>query len=474
MRILQVCPRFPYPLKDGGTIAMYNMIAAYHEAGHEVTVYAMNTRKHRTSLSDLPIKLLQIADYHVVDADTSPSPVEALGNLFFSNESYHIERFYSQSFEKGLLKILEEADPFDIIQLETLFMAPYATAIRKHEKVQSSKIVLRAHNVEHEIWEREAKQTQAPWLQYYLEVTAERLKNYEVGLIGKEVLDAIVTVTERDVKKLKDLGAKMPLHTYPIGLEMQRYSAYLSKDSQWEHPSVFFIGALDWIPNAQGLDWFISEVWPLIHSRYPQVNFYIAGRNMPNKYQTDAARNIIALGEVEDAYEFMRTKAIMVVPLFSGGGMRVKIIEGMALEKAIVATSVALEGINLHDGNQAFIANDPMGFANCVSILIEKRQACLTMGLNARMLVDKNYNHAKISKDLLTFFQSVDTVSAKAAKIKAKKEEEAAKKAAEKAKERQVNLVKIIHGVENTTKSLTKHSADLLTSLRGKKKQGDS
>ena len=138
------------------------------------------------------------------------------------------------------------------------------------------------------------------------------------------------------------------------------------------------------------------------------------------------------LGEVKDAYEFMRSKAIMVVPIFTGSGMRVKIIEGMALGKAIVATTMAAEGLKIRHGNHLLIADEPNAFADCISMLIEKPGMLEVIGRHARQYSRSAFDNHTIIEKLLAFYQKLIEE-----RKKKKEAEEAAKKAAEKEKDKE-------------------------------------
>ncbi len=118
-----------------------------------------------------------------------------------------------------------------------------------------------------------------------------------------------------------------------------------------QRQSVFHLGSLDWMPNQEGVKWFVESVWPLVLAEQPKATFHIAGRDIPdwvNAYH--GKNNVFVAGEVNNAADFMNSKEIMIVPLKSGSGMRVKIIEGFAAHKAIVSTTVGAEGINYENG----------------------------------------------------------------------------------------------------------------------------
>ena len=130
MKILCLCTKFPHPPKDGGTMAMLSMIRGFYRAGHEVTVLTMNTPKHYVVLNSIPDEVKMMAEFHAVDVNTQVNWFDATANLLFSRESYHVLRFTSQAFRSELERLLN-LNQYDIVQLETLYMAPYISTIRK-------------------------------------------------------------------------------------------------------------------------------------------------------------------------------------------------------------------------------------------------------------------------------------------------------------------------------------------------------
>jgi polysaccharide biosynthesis protein PslH len=171
MKILQVTNKVPYPANDGGAIACMNLTRGFALLGHEVTVFAMNTLKHHTEISEIPESVKDWAEFRLVDVPARISPVDATINLLFSGKPYNAVRFISKPFAKKLKQLLQEKE-FDIIQLEGLYVCPYIPLIRKYS---NAKIVYRAHNIEHEIWERTAA-ISTGIKRIYLKILAKRIK----------------------------------------------------------------------------------------------------------------------------------------------------------------------------------------------------------------------------------------------------------------------------------------------------------
>ena len=396
MNILQITNKVPYPVKDGGAIACMNLTRGFSFLGHKVTIVAMNTVKHNITLNEIPDSIKELADFKLVNVPARISPVSALLNLVFSKKPYNAVRFISGTFANELRKILQ-ANSFDIIQLEGLYVCPYIPMIRKYSQ---AKIVYRAHNIEHEIWSRTA--VMASGIEkWYLKILAKRIKIFETQLLNK--YDLLVPITERDGVILDKLGNKKPRHISQTGIDS---SVLIPNVKNLVHPTLFHIGSLEWAPNQEGLIWFVENCWPEIREKYPHLQFFIAGRNAPDWFKRKMNQpNIVFLGEIADAYEFINSKSIMVVPLHSGSGMRIKIIEGMALGKPIVTTNVGTEGISTTSGLNIVIAEDAKGFVDSIALLIENREFFDKISRNAIEYIHSKFDNLTSAGALIEFYK---------------------------------------------------------------------
>lgn len=398
MNILQLCNKLPYPPKDGGSIATLNLSKGFAKSGNNVCILAINTNKHFTALNTIPKDIQDKITFKAVEVNTDIKISKALNNLLFSTKAYNATRFLDSEFERELISMLK-SESFDVIQLEGLYMAQYINVIRKHS---NAIIALRSHNIEHEIWHRSARQTRSLLKKYYLNNLASRIKKLKICLLNK--YDVLIPITQRDADIYKKLGNNKPVFVSQTGIN---YSELKQADINVEYPSLFHMGALDWPPNQEGITWFIKYVWPGIIGKFPDLKFYIAGRNAPAwLIKSLNHKNIIYLGEVENAYKFMQEKAIMVVPLLSGSGMRIKIIEGMALGKTIISTSIGSEGINCQEGKEIIIANSKEEFILKLEKLISNKKIFVEIGKNAVKFVLENFDNNKISDSLMNFYKS--------------------------------------------------------------------
>jgi len=397
MRILIIVNKVPYPPKDGGSIATLTLARHFSYLGHEVDILAMNTSKHYFRLDLLPLKLSNNIRFIGVDTPALISVKGALKNLFFSNKAYIAERFYTEKFRLKLEELLYEQD-YDIIQLEGSYMGMYMPSIRSHS---SAKVAMRAHNLEYEIWERTAKNSF--FLKgFYFSNLAKRIKKLEKLQLNS--FHAMIPITQRDANTLKSLGCRIPMHITPTGIDVEEAKM---DTNHIEFPSLFHIGALDWPPNQEGLMWFFDKIWPLVLEKHPNLTFYLAGRNAPDKIKSLVVQNLVYLGEVDSATEFMNSKAIGIVPLLSGSGMRIKIVEGMALGKTMLTTTLGVEGIPAKDGKEVMIADDPKDFADKICSLVENRELFDEIGKNAFNFVHQSFDNRIIAKSLIEFYKSL-------------------------------------------------------------------
>ncbi|RMD72937.1 MAG: glycosyltransferase, partial [Bacteroidetes bacterium] len=378
MKILQVCKKFPYPLKDGESVVVTHLARALDELGCEVTLLTMNTTKHYFPVSELPADFDHYRDLHAVRVDNGIHLWGAVRNLF-EGSSYHAVRFQDEAFRRALIALLQRQH-FDVVQLETPFLAPYIPDIRRHS---DALVVMRSHNVEHEIWERYAANRFWP-LRWYLREQARRLKAFELEHLHD--YDLLVTITQRDLDHFRQLGYDGPAFVTPVGLDIRDYVPDI-RSFRKKPLSACFIGSLDWLPNQEGLEWLLTRVWPLVLDKAPEARLHIAGRNMPGRFRQWKQRGVVVEGEVPSATEFINAHSIMVAPLFSGSGMRVKILEGMALAKAVVTTPLGLEGIEASHEREVLLAEAPEAFAQALITLMERPEQALALGERARKLV---------------------------------------------------------------------------------------
>ncbi|MBE0648887.1 MAG: glycosyltransferase [Bacteroidales bacterium] len=406
MKILVISNKSPYPPREGGPIAMNMVVEGLISEGHQVKVLAVNSFKYNIGPDDIPEAYRLKTGIELIDVDLRIKPLAAFLNLF-TGRSYHVERFISSNFRKRLVEVLK-AEPFDIVQMETIFVAPYLKTVRANS---DAKVVLRAHNIEYLIWHRVAEGIQNPVKRLYMRHLADTLKRYELSMLPR--FDGIAAITEKDAEYFSGqlaVGSGQwavgsgQLAAIPFGIDLDNFPPPVPSE---EPVSLFSIGAMNWIPNAEGVRWFLHHVWPEVHKEFPSLKYYLAGREMPDWMLRMSFPNVEVLGEVDDAREFIDTHGIMIVPLLSGSGIRIKIIEGMAAGKAIISTMIGAEGIDCTNGKNILVANAPCEFIDMISLCLGDMERCAKLGQAARRLVETTYDRRLIIQKLISFYKQL-------------------------------------------------------------------
>ena len=396
MKILLLCNKPPYPASEGGPMAMNSIITGLLEAGHQVKILAVNSEKFNVKESSIPEDYKKKTGIELIDVDLTIKPIKALLNLF-TKKSYHVERFISKEFKDRLVEVLKK-EQYDVVQLEMLYMAPYIATIREHSKAM---VVLRAHNVEHKIWERVAKETKFFIKRWYINHLAKTLKEYELSVI--ETVDGIAAITRKDAALFRKYCSK-PVIDIPYGIYPEEFTPKYDIKNQ---PKFYHIGSMNWMPNEEGIRWFIDEVLPKTVEKVPDFVYHLAGRNMPEWLTTMKNPHVNVIGEVPDAKEFVGNHDIAIVPLLSGSGIRIKIIESMAMGKTVITTRVGAEGILYDEEVNLIIAENIAKMVEAIRSLNEHPETAVRIGKAARKLVEETYDNRKIIARLLMFYEQI-------------------------------------------------------------------
>lgn len=399
MNILQIANKAIFP-PDGGSLAILSLAKAYIRNGHNVHLLNMITHKHFNKVDIIEHEYKDFLKLSGIKVNTQISYIRLLLNFLFSNKPHISQRFISKKFNNKLELILNE-NSFDFVQIEGLYVLQYINTIRKKFK---GKILYRSHNIEFLIWKRNFEKTSSILKKIYFKSLFNRLQKLEKKLIN--TYDYLIPISQTDANIYTKLGNNKPVLTSPFGIDFKKIKEQSIDNNKSHAQNINYIGALDWIPNQEGLLWFIDNCFPSVLKSFPHVKLNIAGRNAPKWLQKKIEhKNILFLGEVKNAYEFIQTPGVMIVPLFAGSGMRVKIIEGMALKKTIIATNIATEGIHCIHNKNIILANNIKDFVNSIINLLIKPELQINIGTNAHDFVKEHFDFEKIGSDILNFIK---------------------------------------------------------------------
>lgn len=393
MNALFLSTKVPYPAKDGGALGTVTFVSQLRSLGYRVTILSANTPKHFTNLE---ANSESEPDLIAVPVNTRISFLHLLLNLLFSKKPYLVTRFYNSRFKKELTRLLL-TQSYNVIQLEGSQMGIYLSLIRN---IVNTPVILRAHNIEYMLWENISSTEKSPLKKLYLRIQAKRYQNFEKALYRK--VDFILPVSPVDEQIIRKIASVDKICTISFAVNTDKVH-----EKPIDNNAIFYIGALDWIPNQQGLIWFLEKVWPVVLTKFPDLTFHIAGRNAPNWLQERLhVKNICFYGEVDDADTFASQFKIMVVPVLSGSGIRIKILEAMAMKKAIVTTSKGAEGLDINH-TELKIADSPKEFINNLSELIMNVGLQKTMGDEAFSFVLNNFSISCYKKKIEDCYKQV-------------------------------------------------------------------
>jgi glycosyltransferase involved in cell wall biosynthesis len=390
----------PFPPSDGGAQLMHFTTKALLANNIDVKTLAINPTRNFINVETLPREYVSSTKFEAVKINTKINLLNLFLNLF-KKESYFIERFFSKEFEHKLKSILE-SESYDIVHLEHLYLCKYIDAIRE---VSDARILLRPQNVEFIIWERYLKCIKNPFKKMFLKTAIRRLKKYEQNV--NDQLDGIAALTQQDADIFSSFSDTIPVTIVPMGYDYERLTGYDFHKQYHSSPVVYHLGSMDWLPNVEAVRWFLNQVLPILNQTIVSFKITIAGSNMPKWVYRYQSKEIEISGNIGNPLEFQEDKAIMIIPLWSGSGIRAKIIEGLALGKTIISTTIGAQGIEYENGKDILIADTPEEFAEQIIRCIKSPELCRKVGQNARSLSVRRYQSDNTAKAMIGFYHQL-------------------------------------------------------------------
>lgn len=388
LKVFHFSNKPPFPSKDGGCIAISDILEALISSVElEVFHFTLSTHKHPFNRAAYPNHWQDRVKIESAYINTKPDVFNALKCLF-TNKSYNVARFYNKGVEKKLKTILDQ-NQFDTAILETIYLLPYLHLFKK----KGIKVIVRTHNAEHQIWASMAKNSSSTLKKWYFNQLTKQLKAYEKAECAK--VDGIISITEEDAAFFKKSVPHVSTISLPTSFDV------IETPQDYALNDFYFLGAMDWAPNNEGIKWFLKEVIP--EGFNGKNTFYVAGRRLQkNHLQHPDVENI---GEVKNATEFIGRHGICVIPLHSGSGLKIKLIENMSLGKPIVTTSEGIRGVNVTHKKEVLIANSPKGFKEQMDLLESDIELRKELGENARAFIQDNFNKKALTKRLIEFIK---------------------------------------------------------------------
>lgn len=375
---------------------MTNLAELLDSKGHEVTQIAIRSPK-QLRVADLErAQVRHGVRLCTVPLDTSTSIAGGLRNLLFSSDPYHVSRHWDPGMERLIHEHLKDAR-YDVIQFESIFLLNYLPAVRR--AAPRTPIVLRAQNVEHRIWQGLGADRRDP-MGWYLRLQAKRIEHFERARCRE--VGHIMSVTSIDAEWFASVVPSAHIRSIPIGLPSVAHPS-----ANGPSRSFFHLAAMDWLPNREGVRWFMRHVWPAFQKAWPDAELHLAGTGMPADLMAMSSSSVHVGDRITDPVAFMTGHGIMVVPLLSGSGIRVKILEGMRLGRTIISTPQGASGIDCRNGHDILLASTPSDLIGLMSRCMHDPGYAAMIGRNARDLAERRYSADRVSEELEAYYRQV-------------------------------------------------------------------
>lgn len=392
MKILHFVPRIPSPPIDGGAIYVYYTAKELAKLGNNVIIAALESNKHKQDIQ--PLK--QFSKVYSVKGNFKKYSLGAAIKSLITQYPVTVQHRIRMKVIKALVNKVEEN--VDVILIEGIHMALATPLLKK--KFPDTPIVLRQSNVEHEVLYTVGKYKDSYLEKLFYKWQGNFMKSFELNQMPK--MDAVTVISDYDLNKFKKLLPDLQYFISSAGayipeITEQRKKDYLISISNWE-----------WAPNIQGLKWFLDKVWPQIHNANPEITYGIAGKGIPQS-MIDSYKhlNIKFLGLVDDIETFRQQGTFFIAPLFSGSGMKLKILEAFASGLPTVTTQIGIQGIKAKAGKDYIHAETKEEFSKGIQVLLNNKTERDKMGSNARNLINQSYHWPVLASELEEFLRSL-------------------------------------------------------------------
>lgn len=404
LRILQLAPQVPFPSDDGGKISIANTFLQFVNHNHDVTFLCFHQNEIPEKIRNEYFK--NSNPYFVKHStnNTIPRIIKAI----ISHQSLYITKHFNNRIKNIINGLLKE-QTFDIIHSEHSCMAPLALYAKS---ICGAPVGIRLNNIEYIIWQRYAESL--PKLnpkRLFVESQAKLLREQEKFLYEKA--DVCFAITDIDKQKAMELSPKSNVIIASAGVDLNNWKP---SEIQRNTNQIIIATTFNWIHNVNGLRWFINSVLPLIRKQNKDIFLSIIGKNIPKEFfektkleneimdfeQNSMTQNsdnfnknisngLQLLGYVPSVTPFLNNASVYIAPLFVGSGIRIKILEAMAMELPVVATPVSAEGIEASENDGLFVCSNAEDFAEKVLFLINNYEIARQLGKNARKLIEEKY-----------------------------------------------------------------------------------
>lgn len=395
MKILVLDEEFPYPPNTGKRIRSFNLLMRLAR-NHELHYLAYGDRDSESYAALAKNGMNPIAVKPQVPAKSGLLFYFRLFLNLFSSRPYIVSSHYSTLFDQAVGSAVQELNP-DIIICE---WTPYAVFVEKYKNVKRMVV---AHNVETRIWQRYFENEKQSAKRWYIGKQAVKLENFERAVF--KYVDGVTAVSDIDADQIHSFNHHVPVEVVENGVDLEYFNAPAGLR---DRNKLVFVGTMDWRPNQDCVQYFVKDILPLIHKERPEIEVIFVGRNAPPHIMAlNKIKGVKVTGAVDDVRPYMEEGDVYIVPLRIGGGTRLKILDALAMRKAVVSTSVGAEGLDLQDGKHLLLADSPERFASRVLKLLDDPRLAESLGEAGRCQVEEKYGWDKLAGKLEKFISEL-------------------------------------------------------------------
>lgn len=394
LRILLLTPSLPYPPIWGFGIRVYQLVREL-SCRHRVTLLTYGNENDPTDRENADVMRGVCAEVSLVPPHVPPGGKRGMQALsLFSTRSFQTASLLSPAMQRALTRLLGE-NRFDIIQAESSQIAGFDFG-------RDVPLVLDEHNLEYEllhrlyVGERSLGRRLYNWAEY------RKFRREETACWGRA--DGCLLTSAREQTEVKKLLPEKLAAVIPNGVDIEFYQPALTPT---QPDSLVFTGLMTYRPNIDGVVYFVEEILPLVHKVRPSVTLSVVGAGSSPEVDRLAGPNVTLTGTVPDTRTYLAAANTAIVPLRMGSGTRLKVLEGLAMGKPMVSTSVGCEGIHVKDGEHLLIADNPQAFAEAVLRTLSEPPLAAALRANGRRLVEGEYGWVAITAQLEAFYAQV-------------------------------------------------------------------
>lgn len=388
MRILYISHKPIFPKIDGGCVAMANFLELLLANNHVVKHLTIETHKHPFKISNYPSDITAKILPEAIRIDTDVKFSKALPYLF-KNGSYNVQRFHARAMEVKIVETLNSTE-FDVVILESLFSTPYLKVIQSNFH---GKVYLRSHNIEFKIWEDIKNNSSNPLKKVYLNKLFKDIKKYEIETLSN--IDGILTISEADANFYRSLST-IPIETISLALSNNQ-----TLENDFSGTDIFHLGGMNWEPNKEAVKRLI-RLFPSIKESVSTLKLHIIGKGT-DRLAEKCDDSILFEGFVDHIDTHCTEIGILVTPIVSGSGIRIKILEMMALGIPVITTTKGAQGIDVTNHKCLVIADsDDEIIAACIHLVLNKNER-MELGAKAKSYISK-FHSISISSEKLNAF----------------------------------------------------------------------